>query len=147
MLKQSEPLDREEVYFVIDYWDGPRQGVADYGGAPHYFRCVFDEKSDEWSDVFILTPLDQNTFHLLMENKQIWERWQEAYESGATTHDTHPALPKDADRSKELDEIITPKIAIDSTAAIRGVKGSFEPDDRTKLTAHRKFRVCWLPID
>ena len=144
--EQSKLIDSEEVYFVINYWDGPRVGVADYGGTPHYFRCVFDEKKDEWSDVFILTPLDQDTYHLLMESKEIWERWQEAYETGATTLDSHPALPEDANRSKELDEIIEPKIAIDPTKAIRGVKGIFEPDDRTKLSSHRKYRVRWLPI-
>lgn len=82
--EQSKLIDSEEVYFVIDYWDGPRKGVADYRGTPYYFRAVFDEKRDEWSDVFILTPLDQDTYRLLMESKQIWERWQEAYETGAT---------------------------------------------------------------
>ena len=144
--KRSKLLDREEVYFVVDYWDGPREGVADYGGTPHYFRCVFDEKRDEWSDDFILSPLDQDTYHLLMEHKQIWERWQEAYETGATTLDSHPALPEDANRRKKLDEIIEPKIKIDPITAIR-VKGSFEADDRTKPTHHREWRVCWLPID
>lgn len=145
--KESSKLpDNEDVHFVIDYWDGPREGVADYCGTPHYFRAVFDEKKDEWSDVFILTPLDQDTYRLLMENKQIWERWQQAYETGATTIDSHPALPEDANRSKELHEIIEPKIEIDPLTAIK-LKGSFEADDRTKLTSHRKWRVRWLPID
>jgi len=144
--EQSKLLDSQEVHFVIDYWDGPREGVADYRGSPHYFRAVFDEKRDEWSDVFILTPLDQDTYRLLMESKQIWQRWQAAYDTGATTLDSHPALPDDANRSKELDEIIEPRIAIDPTTAIRR-KGSFEADDRTKLSSHRKWRVRWLPID
>ena len=93
-----------------------------------------------------LTPLDQDTYRLLMESKQIWQRWQAAYDTGATTLDSHPALPEDANRSKELDEIIEPRIAIDPTTAIRR-KGSFEADDRTKLSSHRKWRVRWLPID
>ena len=144
--KQSELLDREEVYFVTDYCDGPRKGVADYRGTPHYFRSVFDEESDDWSEVCILTPLDQDTYRLLMESKEIWERWLEAYETGATTHDSHPALPEDANRSKELDEIIEPKIQIDPLTAIR-VKGSFEADDRSKPSNHREYRVRWLPIE
>jgi len=143
--KRPKLLDSEEVYFVIDYWDGPKKGVADYRGTPHYFRCVFDENRDEWSDVFILSPLDQDTHRLLMESKQIWERWQEAYETGATTLDSHPALPEDATRSKELDEIIERKTGIDPITAIR-LKGSFEADDRTKPTSNRKWRVRWLPI-
>jgi hypothetical protein len=134
------------VYFVIDYWDGPREGVANYCGAPHYFRAVFDEQRDEWADVFLLIPLDQDTYRLLLESKEIWQRWQDAYETGATTLDSHPALPEDADRSKELDEIIEPKMNFDPMTAIR-VKGSFEGADRTKSTSNRKWRVCWLPLD
>jgi hypothetical protein len=136
----------EEVQFVIHYWDGPREGVADYCGTPHYFRAIFDEKRDEWSDIFILSPLEHDTYHLLMESKQIWQRWQEAYETGATTLDSHPALPEDATRRKELDAIIEPKIAIDPTTAIR-LRGSFEADDRAKLSSNRKWGVYWLPID
>ena len=143
---QARPPDREEVHFVIDYWDGPREGVADYRGTPHYFRSVFDEKRDEWSDVFILSQLDQDTYRLLVESKQIWQRWKEAYETGATTFDSHPALREDANPSKELDEIIGRKIELDPITAIR-LKGSFEADDRTKPSSHRKWRVCWLPID
>jgi hypothetical protein len=58
-MSKAKLLAREEVHLIIDYWDGPREGVADYCGTPHYFRAVFDEKKDEWSDVFrILSPLD-----------------------------------------------------------------------------------------
>jgi hypothetical protein len=143
---QSKLLDREEVHLIIDYWDGPREGVADYCGTPHYFRALFDEKRDEWSDVFILSPLDLDTYHLLIERNEIWERWQEAYETGAATIDSHPALPEDTDRSKELAEIIERKTEIDPITAIR-LTGSFEADDRTKPTSNRKWRVRWLPID
>ena len=144
--EQSKLLESEAVYFVIDYWDGPREGVADYSGRPHYFKAVFDESRDEWSDVFLLSPLDLDTYRLLMQSKEIWQRWQEAYETGATTLDSHPALPQDANQRKQLDQIIESKIKIDPITAIR-VKGSFEADDRTKLTSHRDWRVCWLPID
>jgi hypothetical protein len=133
------------VHIVLNYWDGPREGVADYRGTPHYFRALFDEKRDEWSDVFLLSPLDLVTYRLLIERNEIWQRWLEAYETGATTIDSHPALPQDTNRSKELDEIIERKIKIDPSTAIR-LKGSFEADDRTKLTSKRTWRVCWLPI-
>ena len=144
--KHSKLLESEEVHLVNDYWDGPREGVADYGGTPHYFRAIFDEKKDEWSDVFILSPLDLNTYNLVMEQHQIWQRWQKAFDSGAVTIDSHPALPEDTNRSKELAEIIERKTAINSNTAIR-LKGSFEADDRTKLTSDRKWRVRWLPIE
>jgi hypothetical protein len=134
------------MHLVIDYWDGPREGVADYCGAPHYLRALCDEQRGEWSDVFILSPLDLDTYQLLIECNQIWQRWQEAYQTGAATIDSHPALPEDTNRSTELAEIIERKTEIDTITAIR-LKGSFEADDRTKLTSDRKWRVCWLPID
>jgi len=85
--------------------DGPREGVADYCGTPSYFRSLFDEEIDEWSDVFILSPLDLETLDLLIHRNQIWQRWREEYETGATTIDSHPALPEDTDRCKALAEI------------------------------------------
>jgi hypothetical protein len=144
--EQSKLPDREEVHLIIDYWDGPREGVADYCGTPHYFRALFDEKRDEWSDVFILSPLDLDTYRLLIESNGIWQRWQEAYATGATTLDSHPVLPEDTNRSKELAEIIERKTQIDPLTVIK-LKGSFEADDRTKLTSNRKWRVRWLPMD
>lgn len=144
--QDSKLLNGAEVHLVLNYWDGPREGVADYCGTPHYFRAVFDENRDEWSDVFILSPLDLETFRLVMERHQIWQRWQQAFDSGAVTIDSHPALPEETNRSNELAEIIERKTAIDSNTTIR-LKGSFEADDRTKLTSDRKWRVCWRPID
>ena len=140
--KQSKLSDGEKVHFVIDYWDGPRVGVADHCGTPHYFRALFDEERDEWSDVFTLWPLDPDIYQLLIERIEIWQRWQEAYESGATSLDSHPALPEDTNRSNELAEIIERKTDFDQNTAIR-LKGSFEADDRTKLTSHRKWLVRW----
>jgi hypothetical protein len=32
----------EAVHAVWDYFDGPRTGLADYRGRPHYFVCKFD---------------------------------------------------------------------------------------------------------
>jgi hypothetical protein len=144
--KDSKLLNGEEVHLVLDYWDGPREGVADYGGTPHYFRAVFDEKRDEWTDVFILSPLDLDTYRMVIERHEIWQRWQQAFDSGAVTIDSHPALPEDTNRNKELAEIIERKTEIDTITAIR-LKVSFEADDRTKLTSNRKWRVCWRPID
>ena len=30
----------ETVHYVEDYYDGPRTGIADFGGLPHRFRCL-----------------------------------------------------------------------------------------------------------
>ena len=32
----------EHVHTVLDYYDGPRKGVADFDGQPHLYDCIFD---------------------------------------------------------------------------------------------------------
>ncbi len=71
--------DYEIVYTVTDYWDGPRRGTANYKGAPHFYESLFDEKADDWSDTFLLTPMDEETFKLVLEDWEIWKRWEQAY--------------------------------------------------------------------
>ncbi len=37
----------ETVFTVTDYYDGPRQGIANYRGYQHFYDCIFsDQKKD-----------------------------------------------------------------------------------------------------
>ena len=36
-------LGFEEVFTVTEYYDGPRQGIANFTGKPHFYDCIFDE--------------------------------------------------------------------------------------------------------
>ena len=40
----------EEVFTVTDYYDGPRQGIANFKGKPHFYDCIFDEARQDYSD-------------------------------------------------------------------------------------------------
>ena len=66
----------ERVHTVVDYYDGPRKGIADYGGKPHLFECIFDESKDDYSQMFHLKLLDPETFRIAMEDWAIWKRWE-----------------------------------------------------------------------
>jgi hypothetical protein len=66
----------ERVYTVVDYYDGPRKGIADYKGKPHLYECMFDESKDNYSERFLLAPLDA------MEDWAIWQRWELANHTG-----------------------------------------------------------------
>jgi hypothetical protein len=57
----------ERVYTVIDYYDGPRKGIADYRGKPHFYECIFDESKNDYTDSFLLAPVDPQSFQLAME--------------------------------------------------------------------------------
>ena len=77
------------VFTVTDYYDGPRKGIANYQGKPHLYECIFDETADVYSESFLLTPLDLETFQLAMEGWEIWLHWEDAYYSGRADISTH----------------------------------------------------------
>lgn len=91
------------------WYDGPREGIADFQGKPHLYESLWDEKSlgGCWTDLFMLTPLDAETFELALEDWQIWCRWEAAFKAGNTTLETHPALPEDRHRHKELKTMLS----------------------------------------
>src|SRR5687768_8510315 len=48
-ISQGELLTFERVYTVTDYWDGPREGIADFQDVPHLYRSIFLKEDDEAS--------------------------------------------------------------------------------------------------
>jgi hypothetical protein len=98
--------DHEEVFTVTEYYDGPRQGVANFKGQPHFYDCVFDEGRNDYSNLFALTPVSAHIFDLAREDWAIWERWEAAFYAGNTTRESHPALPQDRVRHEEIRAIL-----------------------------------------
>ena len=91
---------------MIDYWDGPRGGVADFNGVPHAYRCIFDERKNDWTNRFRIKRLTPQEFELVMEDWEIWLRWQAALKAGETTSATHPALPADRERHDAIKPLV-----------------------------------------
>jgi hypothetical protein len=129
----------ETVHTVDDWYDGPRGGVADCGGPPHYYRSVYLDCPtwDPDEDRFELTPLPDEAFAAALELQAIWERWHQASKAGAAPADPDDerVLPADRRRRDELDRTL---------AAGRAANAS-----RTVL-AHGEFelgckRVRWKP--
>lgn len=114
----------ETVHTVTDYYDGPRGGIADFRGGPHTYESLWEHSEDDWSDAFLLHPIDEETFLLAMEDWAIWRRWERAFHHGETDLQTHPALPADRARHDELAAILKPRLQIDRERAIR-VRGRF----------------------
>jgi hypothetical protein len=125
----------ELVHTINDWYDGPRAGVADLNGKPHYYECQFDDVKDDWADLFLLAPIDEETFQLVMEDWAIWLRWDKAFREGKTTQETHPALPEDRERHAELAQILVERLVV-------------SPDTEIKARAEFKFGeptlVKWL---
>lgn len=70
----------EQVLAVTDYNDGPRRGVANYKGEPHFFDRIFDKPLGAYSDRYRLTPLPYNVFQLFREDHKIWNSWRRSLE-------------------------------------------------------------------
>jgi hypothetical protein len=83
----------ERVHTIWDYYDGPRSGIADYAGVPHYYLSEFDEEKDEYTDTFLLRQIDDATFQLILKQWKIWRIWELAFHSGQRDKSSHPALP------------------------------------------------------
>ena len=92
----------ELVFTVTEYYDGPRQGIANFEGEPHFYDCVFDDALDDYSNLFRLTPITPAVFQLALEDWSIWERWELAFNTGKAVRDSHPALPEDRRRHEEI---------------------------------------------
>jgi hypothetical protein len=107
----------ELVFTVTDYYDGPRKGIANYQGKPHLYDCIFDAAADDYSESFLLTPLDSELFRLAMEDWEIWQRWESAFHQGKADKDTHPALPSESSRHVELKQILDKVLVTDPRKA------------------------------
>lgn len=98
----------ERVFTMTDYYDGPRGGIAQVGGQPHAYDSLFLDVGDGRAehDIFELRPVDAETLALALEDWEIWLRWETAFYAGATTIETHPALPADRARHDAIAPIL-----------------------------------------
>jgi len=133
----------DKVYTVTDYYDGPRGGVADFNGEPHYYECQFDEVESNWSDTFLLKPIDAETFRLALEDWDIWERWNAAREDGRVSLDTHPVLPEDRERHNEISAILRSKLKAEPEKDVKA-KAEFEVvEPKRKGQSIATLQVKW----
>ena len=140
-------MSLETVFTVTDYWDGPRKGIANYQGAPHLYECIFDTTEDDYSDLYRLTPIDQQTFRLAMENWEIWLRWRAAFDAGKVTVATHPALPEDKNRHEELKNLLQAVLQSSPNAIVRKAEFVAQPDSRFQPGLMRPMGVRWTRPD
>ncbi|HLJ29056.1 MAG TPA: hypothetical protein VKY85_20265 [Candidatus Angelobacter sp.] len=101
----------ENVHVVHEYWDGPRTGIADYGGRPHWFENVFDQEQDDYSEVYWLTPLSDNALRLARQQVELFFRWRQAFGKGEVDLSTHSVLPEDRATYERLGNAIRLEVA------------------------------------
>ena len=86
----------ETVHTMTGYYDGPREGIADFCGVPHVYESMYADVADKpgvANDVFRLSSVTPEVFELALEAWAIWLRWETAFHRGELTpDDAHPAL-------------------------------------------------------
>lgn len=132
------------VFTVDDYHDGPRRGVANFRGSPHYYTCVFDDKLDDYSDVYTLTPINQQALKAALESWEMFLRWRAAFEAGQVSRTTHPALPQDSNRYGEARRVLEQEIESKRGTAFR-IRGDFEILGKSNVPRHATmpWQVKW----
>ncbi len=133
-------LGYEAVFTVSDYHDCPRGGVANFHGLPYFYECIFDEKSDEYSDSYLLISISQEVFKAAVENWDIFLRWRKAFDSGDVSRETYPALPRDKRRYEETKRTLDQAVVSGRHKAIR-VRGEF--DAQAEPNVPRDVLTSW----
>lgn len=150
-MKHSDP-SFEPVYTVDDYYDGPKSGVANYGGQPHFYRSLTLD-TEEWNpddDRFELSPISSELRDLAVEDFRLWQRWQIALFAGSIPNwpdRTARVLPEDLPRHQAIIEILKPHLYINPQQRVL-VRGQFFAGERTDLHSGplSPLFVQWIPL-
>ena len=108
-------MKNDRVLTINDYYDGPRLGIAEMNGVPHIYEAEFDHNTEEYGDTYFLSPVEQELLALVLEDWQIWLRWEAALKRGEISVEAHPALPSERSRHEELKAAIGNRLKSDPT--------------------------------
>jgi hypothetical protein len=126
----------DRILTVHDYYDGPRLGIAEWNGVPHIYEAEFDHNADEYGDTYLLSPIDPALLAFVLEDWEIWLRWQAAWKRGEVSSEPHGVLPIDAERHVVLIRTIGTRLKADPENGIR-LRAAFD---------HKRDSVTWHVI-
>jgi len=136
----------EKVYVENDWYDGPRQGIADYNDLPHRFVANFDDLKG-YEDTFRLFPVSDEEFALEIEQWKIFVEWNKEYDLGKASTDTHPGHGGINKRWDEIERALKPNRELVPLNAVEA-KATFsqnEQENRYELSGP-SYAVVWNPI-
>ena len=130
------------LYLILEFYDRPQRGVADFRGVPHAFTSLFDDDEGEFSDIYMLSPLSNDTFDLCLQTWAIERRWFCYHRSrGDVQLSGFPALQVEIQRYQDLVAEIEKGIQIDPSTSIYATEPSFH--NTAQLYAARFGTVKW----
>jgi hypothetical protein len=134
----------DRVLTVHDYYDGPRLGVAELGGVPHIYEAEFDHSADEYAETYFLSPISEDLLALVLEDWQIWLRWENESKAGRVAPETHPSLPSDRVNHERLISLIGNRLKTDPQNRKR-YKAKFKWSGLGPISSWYGVQVEWLP--
>jgi hypothetical protein len=118
----------EEVY-SYDWYDGPRNRIANFNGKPYYFESQWEDINTDNPDSFKLSPISEELLSVAIRDWQLWQKWEEAYYQGLTTPESHPFLPENTAEGQRLRQILKDQLLIDEANCLKA-RAEFRPVDR-----------------
>lgn len=132
----------DRILTVHDYYDGPRLGIAEHNGIPHIYEAEFDYNADEYAETYFLSPIAEDLLALILEDWQIWLRWDKEFKAGRVDRETHPALPSDRANHERLASLIGDRLKTDPLSRKR-YKAHFFRSGPGPISTWYGARVEW----
>ena len=134
----------DTVHAIWDFYDGPRTGVADFHGQPHYFSCQWDDAEDDYSNTYSLSPIDADTFALVLQKRAIWQEWEVAFHAGQVSSESHPGLGGRDLRYDQLQVLLQARIgALPAPSFLVQAQFYSASADRLPIGVMRALLVQW----
>ncbi|MFB7666393.1 hypothetical protein ACFC1R_20970 [Kitasatospora sp. NPDC056138] len=133
----------ERVHVELAWYDGPREGIADVDGVPHYFLSHDFDPADA-ADEYLVWPVDETAVALEREQWEIFARWNSRYEAGTAALDTHPGQGGIDGRYDELTARLAPhrQAPADARRLVAELRSVDGPRYRIDGVG---YRVRWSP--
>ena len=97
----------ERVLVELEWYDGPRAGLAHVDGEPHYFQGYDYDHADE-ADAYRVWPASDEVVAWEREQWAIFARWNERREAATVESQTHPGKGGVDARYDELEILLAP---------------------------------------
>lgn len=122
----------ERVHVENDWYDGPRSGLADVGGQPHYFQAVDSyHHPDEPDDEYFVWPASSAALACERQQWAIFVEWNTRFEAGTASVETHPGHGGVNARYDELTAQLAQHRAMPTDARRFAAEWHWLPADRT----------------
>lgn len=97
----------ERAYVELEWYDGPRKGLADIDGVPPYFEGRDYDRADE-ADEYVVWPASEAAAAMEREQWAIFAKWNRRREAGTVESGSHPGSGAVDARYDELDVLLAP---------------------------------------